>query len=281
MLVLQEKRNLLQQTDSLYRIFFQKQAQRFNTGDANILEKTAAEVQLAQVNNQLQQLATEFAMVQQQFSSLLNSSNRFIPVSQSAKTAIANVPGITAVNATPAIKLKEQQQQIAAKEIDVAKTRRLPQLNIGYSNQSIIGIQNINGIDKNYAAGNRFSSALLGVNIPIFNKANNARVNAGKTNLAAVKADYESSVLQQQSVLQTLLLKKQKSESQLQFYENTGLKQAAIISGNANIQFSNGAINYLEWIMLTNQAINIRAEYINAIAEWNHAVIELNTYLNN
>jgi cobalt-zinc-cadmium resistance protein CzcA len=197
------------------------------------------------------------------------------------KISTANEPVLAAITNLPAIKLKEQQQLISAKEIEVIKSRSLPQVNIGYSNQSIIGIQNINGADKNYTAANRFSSALLGLNIPLFNKANKARLAAGKTSIAITQADYESSVLQQQSLLQTLLLRKQKNESQLKYFENTGLPQAKTITDNANIQFTNGAINYLDWIMLTNQSISIQAEYINAVAEWNTTIIELNAYLNN
>ena len=37
----------------------------------------------------------------------------------------------------------------------------------------------------------------------------------------------------------------------------------------------------MEWIMLSNQIINIRTEYINAIQEWNAVTIELSSYLNN
>ena len=276
-----KKKQLLIRTDSLYRIFFEKQQQRFKAGDANILEKTAAEVQLMQINNQLQQLATDFTMLQEQFSNLLNTATVYVPVPEKLKMTVKQLPDLSAVAKYPAIKLKAYQQEIVNKEIAVAKTKSLPQLNVGYTNQSIIGIQNINGVDKNYAAGNRFSSALLGVNIPLFNKANKARVDAGKANAAVAKADYESSVHQQSAILQTLLLRKQKNESMLQYYENTGLNQAKIITDNANIQFSNGAINYLDWIMLTNQAINIRAEYINAVTEWNSTIIELNAYLNN
>lgn len=281
MLVLQEKKKLLQKTDSLYRIFFEKQQQRFKAGDANILEKTTAEVQLMQVKNQLELLDTDFKIVQEQFGKLLHTDVLYIPAPEKAAISSIKEPDPTAITGLPAIKLKEQQQLIAAKEIEVIKSKSLPQLNVGYTNQSIIGIQNINGTDKNYTATNRFSSALLGLNIPLFNKANKARLAAGKTNIAVTKAEYENSVMQQQSVLQALLLRKHKNETQLRYFENTGLPQASTITEHANIQFSKGAINYLEWIMLTNQSISIQSEYINAIAEWNTTIIELNAYLNN
>ena len=39
------------------------------------------------------------------------------------------------------------------------------------------------------------------------------------------------------------------------YYEDTALKNADIIIKTANLQFQNGEINYLEWVLLTNNAI--------------------------
>ncbi|MEJ7683473.1 MAG: hypothetical protein WKG06_37580 [Segetibacter sp.] len=39
---------------------------------------------------------------------------------------------------------------------------------MGYTNQSIIGTQNVNGVNKYYNASKRFSSVIAGINIPIF-----------------------------------------------------------------------------------------------------------------
>ena len=59
------------------------------------------------------------------------------------------------------------------------------------------------------------------------------------------------------------------------------LKQAKILQEDATRQFNNGAINYLEWLMLVHQSIGIQSDYLNAISEWNKNIIELNSYSNN
>jgi cobalt-zinc-cadmium resistance protein CzcA len=281
MLVLQEKKKLLQQTDSVYNIFFQRQEQRLKAGDANILEKTAAETQLQQVRNQLVLLNEDYKVLQIQFAALLNAGTLYEPVKTGIKFLLPSTPGAEEVAAFPSLKIKEQEQQTALKEVDYLKTKNLPQFNAGYINQSFVGVQNINGVDKSFTAANRFSSAMLGLNIPLFNKANKARIAAGNVTALALQAEYSTLLKQQQALLQTLLVKKQKNESLLQYYLQTALPQAKIITDNANLQFASGTINYLEWIMLTNQTVSIRTGYINAINEWNITAIELNAYLNN
>jgi cobalt-zinc-cadmium resistance protein CzcA len=63
------------------------------------------------------------------------------------------------------------------------------------------------------------------------------------------------------------------------WYEDSALKSAETISSTADKQFINGDINYLEWVMLTNQAVTIRSQYIDAIKNLNDAINQLN-YLN-
>jgi heavy metal efflux system protein len=281
MRMMQEKISLLQKADSLYSAFLQRQTQRFKAGDVNVLEKTAAETQRMQVANQLQQIEADLKIVQAQFGKLLNTSELYLPVKEELKMGLEILPDTSSAALSPLVKLKEQQQNIALQEIEVNKTKSLPQLSLGYFNQSIIGLQNINGLEKNFTASNRFSAAQIGISIPIFNGANKAKIAAAKTNYSATQVEYEESLTQQKSIIEQLQLRFQKNKAALDYFEKSALKQAGILSENAQMQFQNGAINYIEWIMLMNQSIAIQSEYINAIHEWNHTIIELNSFRNN
>jgi cobalt-zinc-cadmium resistance protein CzcA len=53
---------------------------------------------------------------------------------------------------------------------------------------------------------------------------------------------------------------------------------AEVLYQNANLQFNNGAINFLEWTMLVNQFISIQSGFIDALDDWNKTVIEINAY---
>ena len=60
------------------------------------------------------------------------------------------------------------------------------------------------------------------------------------------------------------------------YFENTGLKNAQLIFETANKQFSNGEIDYLDWVMLTNQAINLQSNYMDAVKSYNETIIQIN-----
>lgn len=281
MLILQGRKQLLMQADSLYAAFNDRQQQRFKAGDANILEKTSAETQLMQVRNQLALLEADYLSLQVQFGALLHTSTLYQPVKTGMQFMLPKDPDASMAASFPSLRIKAQEKEAANREIAYWKTKGLPQFSIGYTNQSFAGIQNINGVDKTYTGSDRFSSAMLGLNIPLFNRANKARIAAGRSTVSALQSEYEALLKQQETHLQTLLLKKQKNEQLLKYYTSSALPQAKLIADNANQQFASGAISYLDWIILTNQAIGIRAEFINAVSEWNATMIELNVYLNN
>ena len=60
------------------------------------------------------------------------------------------------------------------------------------------------------------------------------------------------------------------------YFEQTANKNAELINTTANMQYVNGDINYLDWVILTNQSISIKSGYIDAIKTLNESIIELN-----
>lgn len=278
MLILLQKQKLLQRADSLYAAFLQRQELRFKVGETNIVERTSAESQRMQAANQLQQLVADLQIAKTQFAYLLNSNELFTPVSADAKITLINLPDTSSINQYPVLQWKRQQQDIALHEVQLNKTRKLPLLNVGYTNQSFSGTANINGVNKSYTAANRFSSIVAGVGIPIFTGSIKGRIASSELRYQAVQAEYADTLALQKSNVQQLVLRHQKNAETLNYFEKSALKNAGVIYENANLQFNNGAINFLEWTMLVNQAISLQSGYIDALNEWNKTVIEINSY---
>ena len=202
----------------------------------------------------------------------------WLPQETALRAPLLQLPDTSLVNQYPAVLYKQQQQNIALQEIKLNRAKKLPLLNAGYSNQSIIGYQNIDGADKYYNGSKRFSTVLAGIGIPIFSRSLNARIRSSEAQYRAVQLEYADTVALQKTALQQLLLQYQKNEQTLNNYQQAVTKQAAVIYENATLQFTNGAINYLEWAMLINQAISLEANYIDALNERNRTVAELNSY---
>jgi cobalt-zinc-cadmium resistance protein CzcA len=72
----------------------------------------------------------------------------------------------------------------------------------------------------------------------------------------------------------------QLNSNTINLFETKTLSNAQLIIETANKQFANGEINYLEWVMLTNQAILIKNEYLNSVNNLNESVIQI-LYLSN
>ena len=60
-------------------------------------------------------------------------------------------------------------------------------------------------------------------------------------------------------------------------YETGLLANTDTIFKVANQQYLNGEINYLEWVMVINQAIEVRSDYVDAIQRLNELSVHLET----
>ncbi|MBI4930534.1 MAG: CusA/CzcA family heavy metal efflux RND transporter [Bacteroidetes bacterium] len=277
LLYLQQKQKLLQHTDSIYATFLQNAEQRFSKGESNILEKTTAETQRGQIKIQLSELENDLAILKLQFKLLLNTNTDFIPSESNFKISPPVLADTSAIQQNPFIKQLEQQQQIGFAKYKLEKSKLLPNLFATYNNMSIQG----NGADNIfYTSSNRFQSFQVGIGIPLFFGSQKSGIGAMKIywqisqnnyllGMQTMKTEYQQAVLEYNKNLQTV-----------NYYESTANKNADVIIKTANLQFQNGDINYLEWVMLTNNAIAIQSEYLDAVKNLNQSIIKINSLTN-
>jgi cobalt-zinc-cadmium resistance protein CzcA len=179
----------------------------------------------------------------------------------------------TLVAQHPYLSLLEQQKKASAASTQLEKSKLLPNLILGYNNTSITGT----GADNVfYDKSNRFHSAQFGIGIPLLGGAQKAKIAASKIGetLSQNELEREKQVLQNQ--FKTILNQYNSSIEKLNYYEKIALPNAEIIIKTANLQFLNGEINYLDWVMLINQSIAIKSNYIDTILAHNESVVQLN-----
>jgi heavy metal efflux system protein len=273
LIYLKEKRQLLLKADTLYSNFFEKATLRLQKGESNILEKTTAETQKAAIEMQLRQVqqATEITILELQL--LLNTTKNIEP-----KATAFKIPGIfmgdsgNIVN-NPLLKIVQQQQQVAQAQTAVEKSKLLPDLSVGYFNNSFKGT----GADnKVYNTSNRFSSVQAGLSIPIFAKSQKIKVAAAKLQEQILQNEYDAAALNLQTEYKKIITSHNSNRDIVKYFEDTGLKNAAAIIQTANKQFTNGEINYLDFVILTNEAITIQSNYAEAVKALNESIIAIN-----
>lgn len=272
---LQQKKQLLLKNDSLFEEFLNKATLRFNKGESNVLEKTTAENLRGQIALQLSQLQQDIELLQLQFQLLLNSTTVFIPQENTIKLNIAAVTDTSQLVNHPAIQYLKQQQQVASAATQVEKSKLLPDLTFGYN---IMGLKGMGANNKEYNSVPRFQSVQAGLGIPIFTGGQKARINAAKANETIAANEYKLSLQNFTSAYKTAFTDYKKYDITVRYFETTGLKNADVITSTAHKQFLNGEINYLDWVLLVNQAVSIQSDYVEAIKNRNNTIVEINSF---
>lgn len=276
MLVLQEKRRLLKEADSLYNNLLQKSNQRFQAGDIDVLEKTTVENQRQQIGSQLRLLATDYQVLQTQLKLLLNSTHKPQPVADTVLYVLTTVPDTSQLSLTPVLKLQEQQAELATAQYKLEKSKLLPTFSAGYNNYSITGWQTTQqGEDLYFGSSKRFSSVSVGVGIPLFAGAQRSRIRAADIQVSQRMQETTAARQQLQASLEAAIQVYVQSNELVQDYQQKLLPNASVIIHTATQRLQAGETGYLDWVILVNQALQIRSEYFNAVQQRNDAAFEI------
>lgn len=264
---LKEKKKLLQKADTLFSKFFEKANLRLQKGESNILEKSTAETQKTAIAIQLKQLQTEIEIVRLEFQLLLNSEEAFLPEEAVLKAVLEE----NKIEENPQLKLFEHQKKIFSAETSALKSKRLPEIIMGYNNNSFKGI----GLDD----AKRFHSLQVGLGIPLFGGSQKAKINASKLAEKLAESNYQTQVLNLKNEYNKLMVQHKANLEIVTYFETLNNKNSKTITDVANKQFINGEINYLDYVILINQAIAVQNSYIEAVKTLNETIISIN-YLN-
>lgn len=272
---LQQKKKLLQHTDSIYAAFQKNAELRFQKGESNILERTTAETQRGQISQQLMLLDQDLTVTQLQFKMLLNTTADYLPAEDAVKLPLPAVTDTAAISRHPYANLLRQQQETSHAQYRLERSRLFPDLFFAYNNTSIRGF----GANEQFYTGSaRFQSFQVGIGIPLFFGSQRAGIAAAKTGWSIAQNNYAMGLQTLQTKYQQAQARYNRNLQQVNYYEASALNNAGTIIQTADQQYKSGDISYLEWALLTNQAISIQSEYLDAVQQLNKSIIELNSY---
>ena len=263
-----EKEKLLNEILKLYTDFSDKANLRLKAGESNILEKTTASSQKSAIEIQLKQLQQELAVLKIQFQWLLNTETDFIP--EDSKSFANSLNEKLADH--PLLKIWEQQKNISAEQIALEKAKMLPGLQLAYNLNSFKGL---GPDDKLYNATPQFHSVQVGVSLPIFSGGQKARIEAAKVAQSVAESELKNTEFNLQNQLKKAREIYQSNLEIVSKYESSDLKNADVITETAKRQFIGGEINYLEFVILVNQAVQLKNNYTDAVWKLNQSAIEL------
>jgi cobalt-zinc-cadmium resistance protein CzcA len=260
---------LLQSHDSVYQEFFRKASLRFENGESNLLEKSMASLQRGQIRLQLNSLNTSLELLQLRLQYLLNSSKTLIPVTENKALRLPAEDKIALWVHNPMLKILAQALAINKVRYKLASSLHLPEVSAGYLFQTMRS-------NPTLFTGNYLSYVQLGLNMPLFQKSLRNKMSAILIQDKIIETGIELKSKQLQSQILETQRQYQNYDNKVKYYEDEALTNADQILRLANLQYNNGEINYMEWVLLMNQVITIRSEYQEALYKLNESVINYN-----
>ncbi len=275
-LFLNQRKILLQKRDSIYKTIAKSSELRYKTGEGNLLEKSTAEARSKEIENILNQIENDRNILSSRLKAITVTS---IVLFDEAALSEANLDfsidsGLASKH--PYVMYMKQQIVIAENQKKVYKNTLLPEITLGYFNQTLYGVPyNIYATLPLTDYTNRFQGFYAGVSIPLFYRPYNSRIKAlefSKQNMELLYKQAQSNALAEIEATYSQYLKNQKS---LQYYKTSGLPNAELITKQSIIAFQKGDITYLQHVINLQQVEEIKENYLTTLLGYNKSVIEL------
>ena len=270
------KSRLLLKQDSIFVSFLKSAELRFKTGEANALEKITAESQLLELKMLKEQNDADILILQSQLQTALNSNEALTStdilfdkrnlILSSDSSAIAN---------NPSLLYFQQLINVAEAEKGIEKSKLMPDLLLGYFNQSLYGTTNYKDPSIISNGTNRFQGVSVGIAIPLWAKPQLARIKANEANKNAAKANFDLYQKNLNGHYLQAFQEYQKNKKNLDYYESNALAMANAITQSALKNYQSGNIGYIEFSQGLNRALSIQNNYLVALNQYNQSIITI------
>ncbi len=271
--------------DSLYTEFRRAAELRFKAGEVARLEPATALVQQGEVQLAASQAQTDLRVALRELQALLQAPDSVLvadsvlrplpllrPLPAPADTAwLANAPAAGPLRQAVAERRAETRLE---------RARGLPDLSVGYFNQSLRGPQELDDrTTRFYSGADRFQGIQAGISVPLWRRPLRARVQAAGLQEQVATAAYERARADLAGRLDVLRLRRAEALRRVAFYETTGLPQAAVIERLSTRGFRAGETGYAEYLLSLDRARRLRLDYLDALLKLNQTIIEIDYLL--
>jgi cobalt-zinc-cadmium resistance protein CzcA len=252
--------------DSLYLQFSKAASRKFDLGESNYLEKITATTKQKEVELLLKQSDENIKKAYLEL-------NRWMQYDQEYSIAVKKLfkMDIQTIDTINHPGLMYFQKAIGFNEINqrVEKQKLLPDLHLSYFQGTN------NGMDAQIYHG-----VQAGIGIPLFFSEQKSKIKAAVIEndvLINEEENYQKQLLTRYYQLQSELSKYNEA---IEFYTKSGRKLSKELINTSNKAFYNGEIDFIQFILLLENAKGIEMTYLENLYNYNQTVLELNYLMN-
>jgi len=243
-----------------YQEFVTINNDKFQAGEIGKLPLLTAQDQLKAVEWSLQVLEQDRQLSQKQFNNWLQTDTIF-------DTAINELPLPSEISNTdlqnhPRVQFYQQSEQVALAQVEVVKSKLIPQLQTGVMLQTVEGQFPFYGFQ-------------LGINVPLFRKSQNIRIEAAKIQVHVQQAQKQAVVREMEIQQDQLNIAIERQLTSIKYLGERLLPSVVKRQAFARTAFQQGEAHYLEYLKSIEQGINYQLAYLKALKEYHLLKIKL------
>ena len=272
---LKERQQTLLQHDSLLTDLARAANVQYKTGEGTLLAKTSAVTQLMEIKNLVARNDSDIRIALNHLQ-LLCQSSQITDVAGTQETLVSlNTTDSASLDRNPSVVLAIQNIEVSKRKKKLEVSRTLPDLHIGYFNQTLIGTQNVNGQDQYFGSSKRFQGFQAGIAIPLWLGPHTARIKAANIEIDVAQKQKEAFQLAIAQQYNQAIEELMKNKNSLSYYRESALETANLLTNQSRMAFKSGELEYTTLLLNLRQALAIREGYLLALQQYNQSIITI------
>ena len=235
---------------------------RYEQGDINKLEYTMINTLAADLHNQSEQARDRLNLAARRFAWVCRSDEPIVP----ADTTLALIAAPISGDVAPAYSgYFDSMAQEKSDAVNVEKSKFFPEFSVGYNRQKISPLKGLN-------------SWTVGVQFPLIFFPQKSRVRQARMEAISAEFEAQDSRIRLQQTVDELRAQLASSAKTIKYFNEAALREADELRRNAVALYQESETGMTELVQSLNASRDIRNRYIDAVADYNVAAIELELY---
>jgi heavy metal efflux system protein len=274
----------LQQLDSTYAEMVRIIKAKYNAGDVKKVEVNAVELKKGSIHLLKFQNLLNLQNIHAELKALINDNtvDTIVPMQAGSYEPLSTrlLFSENVLQNNVHVKLLEQTIIATEKNKQLIAAQNKPDITFGYTNQSIVGYQLINGADKYYGPGYRFNVGNVGLAVPLNFSASRAKVRALELQKQAAEKELEQATKQLDVQLKNAVRQYQLDFTEFTYYKKEALPNAQEIFVAAQVGYKMGDIDLVQFMREVDISTDVKLKYLESVQKVNQSVITINNIIN-
>lgn len=261
---------ILEHQDSLLQAFGTVNG----TSKSALVDKSLTEMLYGESVNRLAQVRAE----EQQYIErlrILTGSTQEVALSDTVLAERAVMIQKSVPEANPQLALMQQQVMTAGQQQKVEVAQSLPDLRLGYFNQTLIGFQNVNGQDVYFSPSDRFQGVQVGLSIPLLYQGYGAKVRSAEISERIAQGNLEAYSESLSGEYRQATEAYEAARQNLEYYNQTAIPAAKRLVTASTEAFKAGSIRHADHLQNLKSASETMEKQQEALLKYDLSVARL------